>query len=94
MRRIRELNEVTKGDYVLCTKYSDRDPCDQWQVGFLDYAEICHGKILFHLENPQRSYYKCCWLITPSEGDKIVQLETPKAARSNGQPKKAYRKSE
>lgn len=27
---------VTKGDYVLATKYCDGDPGDQWVVGFYD----------------------------------------------------------
>ena len=25
------------GDYVLATKWSDGDPCDQWCVGFFSY---------------------------------------------------------
>ena len=28
--------EISTGDYVLATKYSDGDPMDQWCVGFYD----------------------------------------------------------
>ena len=28
--------ELSRGDYVLATKYSDGDPGDQWCVGFYD----------------------------------------------------------
>jgi hypothetical protein len=30
---------VTKGDYVIATKFCDGDPDDQWCVGFYDHSE-------------------------------------------------------
>lgn len=34
-----ETTSLTKGDYVLATKYNDGDPGDQWCVGFFDHYE-------------------------------------------------------
>lgn len=33
------MKNITKGDYVLATKYSDGDPNDHWAVGFFDRTE-------------------------------------------------------
>lgn len=33
------MKPISKGDYVLATKYSDGDPQDPWAVGFYDHME-------------------------------------------------------
>jgi hypothetical protein len=78
MKRVVSIDEVKAGDYVLCTKYPDRDPRDQWQVGFIDTVEQVDNQLLFRLKDPQRSYFKCCWLITPDEGKRIVESKNPR----------------
>lgn len=32
----REVRRISKGDYVVATKYGDGDPQDHWCVGFFD----------------------------------------------------------
>lgn len=86
---MRRVYNAAHGDYVLCCKYSDRDPGDQWQVGFLDYCVNFHnnGKErdnVFVMENKQRSYFKCCFLITPDEGDTIILNENPSVVDCDG----------
>lgn len=36
------MSNLTKGDYVLATKYSDGDPMDHWCVGFYDGVTAPH----------------------------------------------------
>ena len=72
MKRVTDPSQVKPGDYVLCTRWSDRDPDDPWQVGFLDRVDVIGGDLLFRLRNPMRSYYKCCWHITKEQGDRII----------------------
>ena len=81
MKRVLSIDNINAGDYVLCTKYSDRDPRDQWQVGFLDSVEQVGETLLFKMKDPQRSYFKCCWLITSTEGKEIVKLKNPKLSK-------------
>lgn len=78
MKRVFSIDEVKAGDYVLCTKYSDRDPQDQWQVGFIESVEQDGKQLLFMLKDPQRSYFKCCWLIAPNEGREIIESKNPR----------------
>ena len=79
--RVKRVEDVKHGDYVLCTKYPDRGLYDQWQVGFLDRAEMHHGSILFFMQEPQRSYFKCCWKLTGEEGDLICRANNPHAVK-------------
>jgi hypothetical protein len=92
---MRRVYSAAHGDYVLCCKYSDRDPHDQWQIGFLDYCVNYHntGKEkdnVFVMQNPQRSYFKCCFLLTPEEGEKILSFEDPSVLSLNNSPVEAF----
>ena len=95
---MRRVYNAKHGDYVLCCKYSDRDPNDHWQVGFLDRVEnyddvVDEKRNVFIMQNKSRSYFKVCYFITPGEGKAIVEAENPQVAKVNGRPKRAYKKT-
>lgn len=78
------LPELSKGDYVLATKYSDGDPGDQWCVGFYDgwydhYGQTRHLVV----DSAGRSFrgngFRRCERITDAEGrfliDHLAEIE-------------------
>lgn len=90
---MRRVFSAAHGDYVLCCKFSDRDAGDQWQVGYLDYCTNFHntGRVrdnVFVMQNPQRSYFKICYLITPDEGHQIVESGDPASVKCDAKTPK------
>ena len=90
---MRKHTYPTIGDYVLVSKYSDRDPQDTWHVGFISKVELVHGSILYSVEDGNRSYYKCCWRITRAEGNKIIAANDPSIIKLSKSPVRAYHKA-
>lgn len=91
---MRQTTNPNHGDYVLCCKYSDRRPEDQWQVGFLDCVFNVHGRKLFVMQSPERYYFKVCYWITSGEGDRIIKSGNPKVAHLNSCPVSPYSQSD
>lgn len=88
----RRVKFPTVGDYVLVSKYSDRSPFDTWCVGILSKVEMFkNGNVLYSVFDGDRSYFKCCWLITKKEGDEIIKSGHPAGVSINKMPKKAQR---
>ncbi len=85
MERVKKKSQVKEGDYCLFTKYSDRDPEDQWQVGFFShFLDNPNDSLLFVPKDKQRSYFKCCWKISIQEGIRIVESSSPLPAPERG----------
>lgn len=77
------------GDYVLASKYSDRDPQDPWRVGFVcriirTWEPMAGGILTYVIGNQNGTWadfreYRHCKRITPSEGRDWI-------ARHGGKP--------
>lgn len=67
LKRIEKAPEA--GNYVFCSRWSDRSPKDPWAIGFLEIA----GDNVFKLENAPRSFGHC-QVITPLQGVLIMGL--------------------
>lgn len=88
---MRRVKHVMPGDYVLCCKYTDRDKHDHWQVGFIDrMTNFGYHKNVFILRGKTMAYFKCCFLITPFEGEKIIKTGDPRSVRLSRSPVRAY----
>lgn len=70
------MSELQIGDYVLATKYSDGDPCDQFAVGFIS-GKTPHGRWLVIDQdgvNLRANGFRRAARITPEEGSYLVSL--------------------
>lgn len=73
MQKVRSYKTgVLIGDYVLVTKYNDRDPNDPWSIGFLRKKGEDQIGQLFSVYHDEREY-RHCWRIAPSEGDALLE---------------------
>ena len=64
------------GDYVLATKYSDGDPCDQFAVGF--FAGMTHHGRFLVVDNEGRDFkltgFRRMEPITEDEGRELLRI--------------------
>lgn len=64
---------LTKGDYVLATKYDDGDPCDPYAVGFYDKEFRGRHQVVDALGNSFRNNgFRRVQKITAAEGQYIL----------------------
>lgn len=63
---------VKIGDYVLASRWSDRDPHDPWFVGHVAKVEFVRGRFFVWLMESGRSWPHC-WKITAEIGEKILK---------------------
>lgn len=54
------------GEYVLVTKYSDKDPMDPWYISFVDGIIYKNDKIYYTVEDSSR-LWPCCFRISRGE---------------------------
>lgn len=73
-----EIQTPVIGEYVLCTKWVDRDPYDPWTIGFLcDFGEyppheFCRYPAKYFLVEGNSRAYGHAWKITPEQGKRVL----------------------
>lgn len=77
---MRKIKWPKIGQYVMVTKYSDKDPQDPWYIGFI--CEITYNKneVLYKVNGSNR-IWKNCFKITKEEGDDWLSLYHMYASR-------------
>ena len=64
------------GDYVLCSRWSDEDPNDPWEIGFLIAIIEDKGKKKYLIS---KRFYPHCRRISAEEGAKIIETRANRA---------------
>jgi len=70
------MSDLPIGAYVLATKFSDGDPCDQFAVGFIS-GKTPHGRWLVIDQNGvnmRANGFRRAERITPEEGAYLVSI--------------------
>lgn len=66
-----KVKRVKIDDYVLITKYSDKDFTDPWNIGLIsEFGEDKKG--LFYRVGESNRYYRHCWKVTKEEAEEIL----------------------
>lgn len=70
---MRKFKHVDVGDYVLITRYGDKDPQEPWRVGFISEYGVDAGGNFYKAGNDRR-YYRHCWKISKEEGETWLRI--------------------
>lgn len=62
------------GDYVLLTRWSDRDINDPWRIGYLGGMVTNERNKTFYKTTDDNRYYENCIRIKPEDGIRIIEL--------------------
>jgi hypothetical protein len=76
---MRKIKRPKIGEYVLVTKWSDKDPKDPWRVGFVTALIITKDRIRYRVDDDIREY-KHCWRISEEEGRAWIEAHLTKRA--------------
>lgn len=63
---MRKIKRPTLGEYVLLSKWSDKDIYDPWAIGFLYGIQETEDGIHYRTRDDKR-WFPHCWRITPAE---------------------------
>ena len=70
---MRKAKRAKIGEYVLATKYWDKDPHDPWQFGFI--SEVTENvKGLFYIVDGSWRVWKNVFRISAEEGKKWIEF--------------------
>lgn len=64
---MRKIKNPKIGEYVLVTKFADKDPKDPWYVSFISEKIIMNERIYYKVQGINR-LWKNCFRITEQEG--------------------------
>lgn len=70
---MRKIKRPQIGQYVLVTKYSDKDPQDPWYVGFVNSIIIRADSVAFTVDGSSREW-RNCFKITDEEGKRWLEM--------------------
>jgi hypothetical protein len=64
---MRKIKNPKIGEYVLVTRWSDKDPKDPWFVSYIQAVIRTEKKNLYRVQGSAREW-NCCFRITKEEG--------------------------
>ena len=67
------MNKPKIGEYVLVTKWGDKDPYDPWYVGFVTHIILSRNGYSYRVKGSDR-YWRNIFRITEEEGKDWIQL--------------------
>ena len=70
---MRKIKYPKIGEYVLVTRWSDRDPYDPWYVSYIESITIYDGGVSYRVKGSNRNWGNC-HRITPEEGVAWLKL--------------------
>lgn len=71
-RPVRRIKHPKLGEYVMLTRWGDKDPHDPWAIGFLTSIEYTERGIYYRVRDFRRQF-KNCFRITKEEAMKRVR---------------------
>ena len=71
---MRKIKRPKIGEYVLVTRWGDKDPEDPWYVGYIYEIRERRGEMTYMVEGSAREW-RHCFRITPDEGKTWLERE-------------------
>lgn len=70
---MRRIKNPKFGEYVMLTKWGDKDPHDPWYIGTLEGIMKLERGMLYKVKQSER-WFRYCFRITPEEGEEWIRL--------------------
>jgi hypothetical protein len=70
---MRKIKWPKIGQYVLVTKWSDKDPHDPWHISFVEAIIIRKDAVRYKIQGSNREWNHC-FRITAQEGDLWLEI--------------------
>lgn len=70
---MRKIKWPKIGQYVMVTRWRDKDPKDPWYVGLINEILIHKNGVAYKVDGDNRVWPNC-FRITPSEGHEWIEL--------------------
>ena len=71
---MRKIKLVSLGDYVLLSKYSDKDPQDPWVIGTISEYGVDNNRGHFYRVSGCIRRYRHVWKISQEEGAEYLKF--------------------
>lgn len=70
---MKKIKRPKIGEYVLVTRWNDKDPYDPWCIGFIKSIIETKTEVTYQVEGSNR-YWKNVFRITREDGEKWLRL--------------------